>query len=134
MGHHRNAYNLVKPGLFLVFFIRLSLIGDPSLSNALERVPGVINLETNIGGGMLSPEEIIKRVRKAGLKVAVITDKENQRVEYGLFPLRKVIRKVEEKHSVRTFGATNYLSRVDSLAKKNLDLTIIGGVEVVPFY
>ena len=121
-------------GLFLIFFILLSLIGDASFSSALERVPGVIHLETNISGGILSPEEMVKRVREAGLKVAVITDKENQRVEYGMFPLRKIIRKVEERRSVRTFGAKNYLSLIDTIAKKYPDMTIIPGVEAVPFY
>lgn len=134
MCHYSNAYDLAKLGLFSTFFILLSLIGYASFSSALERVPGAIHLHTNVTGGPLSPEEMIKRVKEAGLKVAVITDVENQRVEYGLFPLRKIIRKVEEKRSVKTFGATNYLSLIDSIAKKNLDMTIIAGVEAVPFY
>ena len=121
-------------GLFLAFLILLSLNCDASFSSALERVPGVINLETNMGGGILSPEEMIKRVRKAEVKVAVITDKENQRVEYGMFPLRKIIRKVEERPSVRTFGAKNYLSLIDTIAKEYPDMTIIPGIEAVPFY
>ena len=120
MCHYSNPYDLVKLGPFLIFFILLFLLGDASFSSALERVPGVIHLDTNISEGTLSPEEMVKRVKEAGLKVAVITDKDNQRVEYGISPLRKIIKKVEERRSVRTFGAKNYLAQSIASQRKTL--------------
>lgn len=115
-------------------FLILLFFGGLSVSYAMERVHGVVHLDTNIGGGVLSPEEMIRKVKEAGLKVAVITDKDNQRVEYGVSPLRKIIRRVEERKSILTYGAENYLGMIESIAKKNPDMTIIAGVEAVPFY
>ena len=134
MFRYRRGYDLISTGLFFIFFFMLSLPGDFSFSIALERVPGAIHLHTTVSGGKLSPEEMIETVRKAGLKVAVITDKENQRVEYGMSPLRKIIRKVEERPSVKTLGVENYLSFMGSIAKKNPDMTIIAGLEATPFH
>jgi hypothetical protein len=103
-------------------------------AGALEQVAGVIHLDTNVGDGVLSPEAMIHKVREAGIKVAVITDKDNMRVEYGIPPLRKIVKKAEERSSLTTFGAEKYLSVINDLSEKNPDMTIIGGVEALPFY
>jgi hypothetical protein len=118
----------------LSIFLIILAWGHCSSAQAMERVAGVIHLDTSIGGGVLSPEEMIKKVKEAGLKVAVITDKDNMRVEYGISPLRKIIRKTQERNSITTYGAEKYLGVIDDLSKKNPDMTIIAGVEAVPFY
>lgn len=126
--------SLDKFNLILSAFLIVLTLGYHSSSHAMERVPGVIHLDTNISDGVLSPEEMVKKVKEAGLKVAVITDKDNQRVEYGISPLRKILKKIEERESITTFGAKKYLGLIEDIAKKNPDMTIIAGIEAVPFY
>lgn len=130
--------NLMKNPLKLYRILSALLIvlasGFFNFSHSIERVSGVIHLDTDIGGGVLSPEEMIKRVRESGLKVAIITDKDNTRVEYGISPLRNIIRKVKERNSITTYGAEKYLGRIEDIAEKNPDMTIIAGVEALPFY
>ncbi|MBI5893793.1 MAG: glycosyltransferase [Deltaproteobacteria bacterium] len=120
--------------LLAIIFILSILFGGRDISHAMEWVPAVIHLDTNISDGTLSPEEMIEKVKEAGIKIAVINDKDNQRLEYGIFPLRKIIRRVEERNSIMTYGAKNYLDRIAAISKKNPDMTIIAGVEAVPFY
>lgn len=105
-----------------------------SIASAMERVSGVVHLDTSISDGVLSPEEMVKKVKEAGLKVAIITDKDNLKVEYGISPLRKIIKRIEEKSSIMTFGAKEYLGTIENIAKQNPDMTIIAGVEAIPFY
>jgi hypothetical protein len=100
----------------------------------MERVSGAVHLDTSISDGVLSPEEMVKKVKGTGLKVAIITDKDNMKVEYGISPLRKIIKRIEEKNSIMTFGAKKYLDIVEDIAKQNPDMTIIAAVEAIPFY
>lgn len=130
--NHMKSLNRIIHTLSVFFFILAP--GYSSPSNAMERVAGVIHLDTSIGGGVLSPEEMIHKVKEAGIKVAVITDKDNMRVEYGLSPLRKIIKKVKERNSITTYGPEKYLNVIDDIARKNPDMTIIAGVEAQPFY
>lgn len=115
-------------------FLFLLLTATAKAEDTYIRLHGVIHLDTNISDGVLSPEEMIKKVREAGIQVAIINDKDNQRVEYGIFPLRNIIKKVVERGSVMTYGARAYLERIKAIAKENPDMVILPGVEAVPFY
>jgi len=98
------------------------------------RVEGVVHLDTTIGGGTLPPDEMVERVRDAGLKIAVITDHDNMRVEYGLPLLRKIIRKRVDKGGIKEYGSGRYIETIEALKKKVPDMLILHGAEAVPFY
>ncbi len=123
---------LIKLNFVILLLIAFS--GCCGVSFAMEKIPGVVHLGTTISGGVFSPEEMVGKVKEAGLKVAVLTDEDNQRVEYGLFPLRRVIRKVEERPSIKIYGAEKYLGLIKDIAGRNAEMTIIAGVESAPFY
>jgi len=127
-----NQFHRILRILVVCFIMLVPVFCRPSL--AMERVAGVIHLDTTVGGGVLSPEEMIQKVKEAGIKVAVITDKDNMRVEYGISPLRKILKKVKETNSITTFGAEKYLGLIHDISIKNPDMTIIAGVEAQPFY
>lgn len=46
-----------------VFFI-ISTFGYFSIASALERVSGAVHLDTNISDGVLSPEEMVKKLKR----------------------------------------------------------------------
>ncbi len=131
MRHLKKLHNLhVIP--FVFFLIAVS--GFSSFTHAMQRIPAVIHLDTNIGGGVLSPEEMVQKVKEAGLRAAIITDKDNMRVEYGIMPLRNLVKRVKERNSIATYGADNYLNRINAISKDSPDMTVIAGVEALPFY
>ena len=131
MNHMTSPFRLLNILPLLMIFLAS---GQPGISHAVERVAGVIHLDTSVGGGVLSPEEMINKVKEAGIKVAVITDKDNMRIEYGISPLRKIVKKVQERNSITTYGAEKYLDVIEDISRKNPDMTIIAGVEAMPFY
>lgn len=121
-------------GYFAFLFLNLLLTATASAEGTYIRLPGVIHLDTNISDGVLSPEDMIKKVKEAGIQVAIINDKDNQRVEYGIFPLSDIVKKVVERGSIQTYGARAYLERIEAIARENPDMVILPGVEAVPFY
>ncbi|HID10271.1 MAG TPA: hypothetical protein EYP17_03095, partial [Candidatus Latescibacteria bacterium] len=104
-------------------------------------VPTGIHFDSNVSGGKYSVEELAEICREEGIEVAIVTDHDNMRVEYGVFPLRKVtgflIRKLTgkgERNSISTFGAENYLRLFEEVNARYPDLILIPGAEAVPFY
>lgn len=128
--------NLSQSGWIKIIFLFLLFFMIPGKSFASEyiRVEGVIHLDTNIGGGTLSPEEMVKKVKDAGLKVAIITDHDNMRVEYGLPLFRKIIRKRVDRGGIKEYGSRRYIETIEALKKKFPDMLILHGAEAVPFY
>ncbi len=120
--------------LHLVSVLLVVFSGHSGVLFAMEKVPGVLHLATTISGAPLSPEEMVGKVKEVGLKVAILTDEDSQRVEYGIFPLRQIIRKVEERPSIKRYGAEKYLGLIENIAKQNPEMTVIAGVEAAPFY
>lgn len=120
----------------LIFFtlLFLFLLSEETSASKYQRVEGVIHLDTNIGGGTSSPEEIVKRVRDAGLKVAVITDHDNMRVEYGFPFLRNIIKKRVDRGGIREYGSKRYIETIDSLKPMYPALLLLHGTEAIPFY
>lgn len=121
----------VKIPLILFFF---SAISVDSFAAQYLRAEGVIHLDTNISGGSLSPEEMLKKVKDAGLKVAIITDHDNMSVEYGLAPLRKILKKTIDKGGIKKYGSKKYIETIEALRRKYPELLILHGAEATPFY
>ncbi|MDY6855138.1 MAG: hypothetical protein SWO11_10615 [Thermodesulfobacteriota bacterium] len=69
-----------------------------------------------------------------GFDVVVFTDHDRMEMEYGLFPLRNIIRKRVEYSSVLKGGVRNYLDTIKDMARKYPDMILIPGVESAPFY
>ena len=101
-----------------------------------EWVPGVIHLHTRLGegDGVFTPLELVEKVREKGLGVAIINDHDNERVEYGLFPLRRIIRKVVERNSITRYGVEEYLREMEKARRAYPDVILIPGIEAVPAY
>lgn len=118
----------------LIIILLLSIF--PIEAVAGEWVSGVIHLHTRLGegDGVFSPVELVEKVREKGLGVAIINDHDNERVEYGLFPLRKIIRRVVERNSITKYGVEEYLREIDKAREAYLDVIIIPGIEAVPAY
>ena len=56
------------------------------------------------------------------------------RWEYGILPLRGLVRKVVEKNSIYRYGEANYLKTIRGLNQKYPGMLTMPGVEAIPFY
>ena len=88
-----------KIKIFLLCLGCLFLLGfnDNAFCEEYKLFTGVIHLDSTISGGKLPPEEMSRIAYDAGVEIAIFTDHDTMRWEYGIPPLRKFIRKVVEK-------------------------------------
>jgi hypothetical protein len=109
-------------------------VGNLAYSEGYKPVSGVIHLDSTISGGALSPEAVAGFAHDAGVEIAIFTDHDTMRWEYGLLPLRGLVRKVVEKNSVYRYGEANYLKTIRGLNQKYPGMLAMPGVEAIPFY
>ncbi|MFA5794945.1 MAG: hypothetical protein WC980_07780 [Candidatus Brocadiia bacterium] len=99
-----------------------------------QQVAGVIHLQTPVSGGKRTVNDYVDLARKSNIGVVCITDHDNQRYQYGLWPFRWLIKKTEERASVMTFGIANYLVAINQANQSAKDVLVIDGMEVTPYY
>ncbi|MBI4051316.1 MAG: PHP domain-containing protein [Elusimicrobia bacterium] len=84
--------------------------------------------------GEQSLEAIAERIRDKGIDVFIPTDTFLATWEYGLWPLRGLVRKKVVHPSVSVSGVDRYLSEIVDLRRKYPDLLVVPGMEVAPYY
>lgn len=93
-----------------------------------------LHYDSNVSGGILPPHQMVKLSIDNRMDAVIFCDHLRKEVEYGINPLRKIVRKKVSFPSVSTYGTSNYLQMMDELDQKNPSITIIPGVEVGPSY
>lgn len=100
----------------------------------LIQAPAIMHISSIASDGKLTISEIIAVARQKGVKVIIFADHDLIRWEYGIWPLRKIIKKTVEKNSVFTYGIKRYLKEIKKAQEQNPDIILIPGVESEPFY
>jgi hypothetical protein len=100
----------------------------------LIQAPAAIQISSKVSEGKYTISEIAGICREQNFKVVVITDRDLMRWEYGVWPLRNIIKKTVEDNSILKYGAVRYIREFKQAQKENPDLLIIPGVESAPFY
>lgn len=121
--------------LALLFWLS-ALLCLASLSAGAEyiQVPVAIHISSTISDGDLSLEEIVRIARNNGFKAVIITDRDYLQWEYGLWPLRNLIKTRQAMPSLATYGVERYLQKIAALQKQYSDIVIIPATEAAPFY
>ncbi|HAH20730.1 MAG: hypothetical protein A2Y00_07425 [Omnitrophica WOR_2 bacterium GWF2_43_52] len=127
---------LPKPSLFLRLFLTFYLmtISKTAFAEELLQVSAAIHISSTVSDGKHSIAEIVRIARENKMRVVVITDRDFMRWEYGLWPLRGVIKKAVTSNSVGEYGVRRYLKDIEKAQKDNPDMLIIAAVESAPFY
>ena len=118
--------------LSLILMIGI-LSGNTSARDYMQ-LPGVIHVHSSVSSGSYSIGELVSRAENKGLKVLILTDNDQVVMEYGLFPLRNLINRREERRSVLLSGAENYLAEIEHVNRKQQSVLILAGVQSSPFY
>ena len=96
--------------------------------------PGHHPSRSTISDGKYTIPEIIRIAKQNNIKIIVITDRDLMRWEFGLWPLRNIIRKSVEDNSIFKYGGRGYFNELKNMQKANPDLVLIPAVESAPFY
>jgi len=95
---------------------------------------GLIDLRSNFSDGAYDVETLVRTAKERGFSVVVINDHDRMALEYGLPPLRNLVKKREEKGSINRWGASSWLHTIREVEKKYPDMIVIPGTETAPFY
>ncbi len=114
--------------MILMFFPREIFAQD------LIQVPAAIQISSQVSDGKYTIPEILSICRQQKFKIVVITDRDLMRWEYGVWPLRNILKKTVEDGSILKYGVKRYFREFNEIQKNNPDLVVIAGVESAPFY
>lgn len=117
------------------FFIWLAVLsGLGASAGASEKLKIAVHLHTTFSTGSLTPAEVASEAEKAGLDGVIFTDSLQRRWEYGLWPLRGVIKKTVEQPSILQAGAKRYFDAVKQAQAAHPKLILIAAAEAAPAY
>ncbi len=126
---------MLKRALALIFMGVFIFLGQADAFAQDDKVVrGVMDIHSNISDGLSSLEKIAELGREERLSVLIFGDSALRKWEYGLWPLRNIIKKTYQENSVLRLGAKKYLEKFTTLKNKFPDLVLIPGVEVSPFF
>ena len=92
------------------------------------------HVHSNVSTGSLSLDQIAEQAQKMGIDAVVFSENLALRYEYGLFPLRGMIRRTVTLPSVVEYGIDRYLAAVAEAQARHPGVLLVPGVEVTPHY
>lgn len=118
---------------FWLFVLTAWTAGSAGGSDYIQ-LRGVVHLHSNFSSGKYGIEQLAKKATSAGLEVLVLTDHDRVVMEYGIFPLRNLLKKRVERKSVLSSGPRTYLEAIRRVNTAQNDVIVIPGVQSSPFY
>jgi hypothetical protein len=99
-----------------------------------EQLLATVHVHSTASTGELTIEALAQRAEQLGLDVLILTDNFSLRYEYGLWPVRGILKRQVRFPSVLEYGIERYLDEVAAAQSRHPKLIIIPGVEVAPYY
>ena len=103
-------------------------------NNGYFLVKGLIHMDSEISGGENSLEMLAAAAKNAGGEFAFVTDHDTQRVTYGIWPLKKLIKMTHSRASVIKYGVEDYVRDVHKVNRQTPEFVFLPGIEAVPYY
>lgn len=121
--------------LLVIFWVAWMVFGANRLPAAeWVQVPGVVHVHSTFSSGQYSLEQLVAKARHKGIEALVLTDHDLVVMEYGLFPLRNIIKKRVQRASILESGPQKYLAAIEHQNKRQKDVIVIAGAQSSPFY
>lgn len=131
-------FSVIPPSLVMrIAWISLAiacLTSTTSAGTTLQQIPTVLHVHTTWSTGSLSLDDLVARCRKLGIGAVFLTENHLQSFEYGLFPLRGLLRYRIQFPSLAKKGTANFLRAVAEINAKQKEVLIIPGAEIIPHY
>ena len=127
----------MKKIVFFVLFLMIFCNLKASFIVAEEdyvKVPGLIHLNSDVSSGEDSPEEMTGAAKEEGIKAVFLTENLSPKWEYGIFPLRNVIKKTVIEGGLLAYGPEKYKKRIQRISEEFPGVEVLMAAEVAPFY
>lgn len=116
--------------VFLIIFLNAS----QTPAQDYLQLSSTIHVHSTYSSGQLTLEELVVKAKNNGIDVLVLTDHDLVVMEYGLFPLRNLLKKREERKSIIKTGPEKYLAAIERINRQQKSVIVIPGVQSSPFY
>ncbi len=93
-----------------------------------------VHVHSNVSTGSLSLDQIAEQAQRMGIDAVVFSENLALRYEYGLFPLRGIIRQTVTLPSVVKYGVERYVAAIAAAQARHPGILLVPGVEVAPHY
>ncbi len=94
----------------------------------------VAHVHSNFSSGAYSVAELAEKAENAGIDAVLLSDHDLVAMEYGIFPLRNILRVRVEQPSVISAGADRYLAEIGRANREYPGVVMIPGIQSSPFY
>ncbi|MFP4475055.1 MAG: hypothetical protein ACLFOY_05810 [Desulfatibacillaceae bacterium] len=121
--------------LHISIALAVAVLAGPALGRVPEgQVHAVIHVHSSVSSGEHTIAELAELAAKAGVGAMVLADHDHVAMEYGLYPLRELIKVRMDMPSVMEYGPARYLEEVSRVNADQKAVTVIPGVQSSPFY
>lgn len=128
--NRRRLIPIVLAGLWMA----LVTVQAGAEQSALTPLVASFHVHSQASTGDLSVDQLAEQAEALGLDAVVLTDNFVLRYEYGLYPLRNLLKRTFSIRSVLDYGLDQYLTDVAAAQARHPKVMLIPGVEVVPHY
>ena len=123
---------MIRPSALALLVVLLWVTAVPAAQ--LNFIPTVVHVHSNWSTGEYSLDDLAAQAKTVGIAAIFLTENHLLQYEYGLPPLRGLLRYRAEFPSVLSKGPEAFLDAVRAANAKQRDVVIIPGVQVVPHY
>ncbi len=122
-----------------LFLLDTAAVAGPVLAAAgagttLQPLTAAFHIHSKASTGALSIDELAEQAERLGVEAVILSDNLVLRYEYGLPPLRGVIRYTVRVPSVLEYGLERFLAEIREAQARHPRVLLIPGVEVTPHY
>ena len=108
--------------------------GTDASSGDFIQLQAAIGVSTVATEGRYTVSQIVEVAKRGGINVVITEDAFLNRWQYGLWPLRNIIKNTKETGSICRYGIRRYLKELALARLENPGMIILGGLETAPFY
>ncbi len=105
----------------------------PALAKYIQ-LDGVADVKTIYSRGCSNVQDTADMAKQAGIDVVIYNDRARDSIQYGLSPLKRLLKKTNEKRSILSTSPDVYLSNIHEQNKQFRETLLIPGTDVSPFY
>ena len=108
--------------------------GFPQAAAPLRQIPTVLHVHSTWSTGDQTLDQLATRAHDVGVEAIFLAENHLQRYEYGLLPLRGLLRYRVEYPSLLQKGPDSFLKAVQEVNARQREVLVIPGVETIPHY
>ncbi len=127
-----SIFKIFLTGMLCILFCAFSI--PVSAEVDYKQIDAVIDVKTKYSDGCSTIQELANVAKHRKIDAVVYADHDLQSLEYGFWPLERIIKRREEWSSILATSPSTYLAEINAGDKSFKDLVLIPAVESSPFY